>query len=87
MALYGDSHKHNEVSFYVVTICIVFCTTLTLCLVFVPKVCLFSILFLFDFFFWSICKFLIIKIDFQAFARTRLQRCNTFPNVKRYSKV
>ena len=49
MALYGDSHQHDEVSFYVVTICIIFCTTLTLCLVFVPKVWLVSIIYFYQF--------------------------------------
>ena len=38
MALFGHSSHQHEFSFYAITVCIVFCTTLTLCLVFVPKV-------------------------------------------------
>ncbi|KAL9969262.1 hypothetical protein ACROYT_G021458 [Oculina patagonica] len=37
MAIYSEKQQY-EISFYVITICIVFCTTLTLCLVFVPKI-------------------------------------------------
>ncbi|KAJ7363713.1 hypothetical protein OS493_009876 [Desmophyllum pertusum] len=37
MAIYSEKQQY-ELSFYVITICIVFCTTLTLCLVFVPKI-------------------------------------------------
>ena len=38
MAIYSEKQEY-EISFYVITVCIVFCTTVTLCLVFVPKVC------------------------------------------------
>ena len=37
MAIYSEKQEY-EISFYVITVCIVFCTTVTLCLVFVPKV-------------------------------------------------
>ena len=39
LAIYSDKQAY-EFSFYVITISIFFCTTLTLCLVFVPKVCI-----------------------------------------------
>lgn len=39
VALFGHRSHQYEFCFYVITSCIVFCTTLTLCLVFVPKVC------------------------------------------------
>ena len=38
VAIYSEKQEY-EISFYVITVCIVFCTTVTLCLVFVPKVC------------------------------------------------
>jgi len=37
MAIYSEKQEY-EISFYVITVCIVFCTTVTLCLVFVPKI-------------------------------------------------
>ncbi|KAM7452158.1 hypothetical protein ABFA07_000351 [Porites harrisoni] len=37
VALFGHRSHQYEFCFYVITSCIVFCTTLTLCLVFVPK--------------------------------------------------